>query len=265
MAKERIDKLLVECGLVESRQKAQALILAGQVLANEQLIDKVGHKIDVTSQLRIKGEKLAYVSRSGLKLAAALKIFQIDVTNKLCLDIGASTGGFTDCLLQNNAKHVVALDVGHNQLDWRIRQNERVTVIENVNARYLSKKDFSYLFEIVTVDVSFISLTKILPVVPELITNPANIIALIKPQFEVGPQEVGKGGIVADVNKHKRVIKEVVLAAQELNLSCLGILASPITGMDGNQEFLSHFSNSLTTTAIPLEETLDNLRYPIKE
>lgn len=265
MAKERIDKLLVERGLVESRQKAQALILAGQVLANEQLIDKVGHKIDVTSQLRIKGEKLPFVSRSGLKLSAALKTFQIDITNKLCLDIGASTGGFTDCLLQNNAKHVVALDVGHNQLDWRIRQDERVTVIENTNARYLSTKDFSYLFEIVTVDVSFISLTKILPVVPELITDPANIIALIKPQFEVGPQEVGKGGIVADVNKHKRVIKEVVLAAQELNLSCLGLLASPITGMDGNQEFLAQFSNSLTTTAIDLEETLTNLRYSTKE
>lgn len=265
MAKERIDKLLVERGLVESRQKAQALILAGQVLANEQLIDKVGHKIDISLPLRIKGEKLPFVSRSGLKLAAALKTFQIDVTNKLCLDIGASTGGFTDCLLQNNAKHVVALDVGHNQLDWRIRQDSRVTVIENVNARYLSQKDFPYLFEVITIDVSFISLTKILPVVPELITNPADIITLIKPQFEVGPQEVGKGGIVADINKHKRVIKEVILNAQELSLSCLGLLASPITGMDGNQEFLAYFSNNSIATAIYLEETLDNLRYSTKE
>lgn len=247
MPKERIDKLLVEFGLVESRQKAQALILAGQVLANNQLIDKVGHKIDTQSQLRIKGEQPPYVSRAGTKLAAALSHFSITIENKLCLDIGASTGGFTDCLLQNGAQHVVALDVGHNQLDWRIRQHPKVKVIEGVNARYLKKEDFLYLFDIVTVDVSFISLTKILPVIPNLVTNTANIITLIKPQFEVGPQEVGKGGIVSDPSKHARVIEEVLKAANSLNLKCLGVMDSPITGTDGNKEFLSHFVINLNS------------------
>ncbi len=241
MPKERIDKLLVEIGLVESRQKAQALILAGQILANNQLIDKVGYKVDTQAQLRIKGERPPYVSRAGLKLAAALNYFSLIVENKLCLDIGASTGGFTDCLLQNGAQQVVALDVGHNQLDWRIRQNPRVKVIEGVNARYLTKNDFHYLFDIVTVDVSFISLTKILHVIPNLITKTANIVTLIKPQFEVGPQEVGKGGIVSDPSKHSRVIAEVIAAATSFNLSCLGVIDSPITGADGNKEFLSHF------------------------
>lgn len=241
MPKERIDKLLVELGLVESRQKAQALILAGQILANNQLIDKVGHKVDTQAQLRIKGEQLRYVSRAGLKLEAALNHFSLNIENKLCLDIGASTGGFTDCLLQNGAQEVIALDVGHNQLDWRIRQNPKVKVIEGVNARYLKKGDFPHLFDIVTVDVSFISLTKILPVIPNLVTNTASIITLIKPQFEVGPQEVGKGGIVSDPSKHSRVITEVLEAATSLNFSCLGVIDSPITGADGNKEFLSHF------------------------
>lgn len=241
MPKERIDKLLVELGLVESRQKAQALILAGQILANNQLIDKVGHKIDIDSKLRIKGEQLRYVSRAGLKLEAALSHFSINIENKFCLDIGASTGGFTDCLLQNGACEVVALDVGHNQLDWRIRQNPKVKVIEGVNARYLKKGDFPNLFDVVTVDVSFISLTKILPVIPNLIKNLAPIVTLIKPQFEVGPQEVGKGGIVSDPSKHSRVIKEVLEVASNLSLSSLGVIESPITGADGNKEFLAYF------------------------
>ncbi len=242
MPKERIDKLLVETGLVESRQKAQALILAGQILANNQLVDKVGHKVDTHAQLRIKGERPPYVSRAGIKLAAALNNFSLIVENKLCLDIGASTGGFTDCLLQNGAQQVVALDVGHNQLDWRIRQDPRVKVIEGVNARYLTKNDFPYLFDIVTVDVSFISLTKILHVIPNLVTNTANIVTLIKPQFEVGREEVGKGGIVSDPSKHSRVIAEVIAAANSFNLNCLSVIDSPITGADGNKEFLSHFT-----------------------
>jgi 23S rRNA (cytidine1920-2'-O)/16S rRNA (cytidine1409-2'-O)-methyltransferase len=246
--KERIDKLLVERGLVESRQKAQALILAGQILANNQLIDKVGHKIDTAAELRIKGEQLRYVSRAGLKLEAALKSFSLNVTDKVCLDIGASTGGFTDCLLQNNAKNVTALDVGHNQLDWRIRQNPRVKVIEGTNARYLTKADFPTLFDIVTVDVSFISLTKILPVIPSLLTDAADIVTLIKPQFEVGPQEVGKGGIVSDPDKHARVIKEVTETAIALSLKFVGVIPSPITGMDGNQEFLAYFTNKIENT-----------------
>jgi 23S rRNA (cytidine1920-2'-O)/16S rRNA (cytidine1409-2'-O)-methyltransferase len=239
--KERIDKLLVEQGLVETRQKAQALILAGQVLANNQLIDKAGQKVDITSQLRIKGEQLKYVSRAGLKLEAALNHFDIKAKDKLCLDIGASTGGFTDCLLQNGAKEVFALDVGHNQLDWRIRQHPKVKVIEGVNARYLKTEDFPYLFDIVVVDVSFISLSKIFPVIPNLVKNSSEIVTLIKPQFEVGAKEVGKGGIVSDPSKHSRVINEVIEAANSYNFNSLGVIDSPITGADGNKEFLSYF------------------------
>lgn len=244
MLKERIDKLLVDKGLVESRQKAQALILAGQILVNNQRIDKAGQKVDIQAELRIKGEQLRYVSRAGLKLAAALETFKISPQDQYCLDIGASTGGFTDCLLQFGAVHVVALDVGHSQLDWRIRQHLAVEVREGINARYLKPTDFAYQFGIVTMDVSFISLTKILPAVPALLQPAAHIVTLIKPQFEVGRGEVGKGGIVTEPGQHLKVLEEVIgFAQQELSLVVLGVMASPITGTDGNREFLAHFTN----------------------
>src|SRR5262245_15331269 len=213
MPKERIDKLLVDRGLAESRNKAQAMIMAGQVLVEEQRIDKPGQLIDSTSSIRIKGEQLRYVSRGGLKLESALKQFAVDPKGKTCIDIGASTGGFTDCLLQHGAAQVWALDVGHNQLAWRIRQDARVIVIEHRNARNLRAYQFEVKFDLATVDVSFISLTKILPAVAGILKPEADLIALVKPQFEVGKGEVGKGGIIKDPSKHREVIDRVTTFA----------------------------------------------------
>ncbi|MGH9836101.1 MAG: TlyA family RNA methyltransferase [Blastocatellia bacterium] len=238
--KERLDKLLVMRGLAGTRAKAQSLILAGQVFSDQQRLDKAGHLVPVDIELTIK-EPLPFVSRGGLKLAAALDHFKIEATDKVCLDIGASTGGFTDCLLQRGAARIVAVDVGRGQLDWRLRQDARVEPRENVNARYLSPDDFQERFDLVTADVSFISLRKILPVVPPLVQKPAFTITLIKPQFEVGREEVGKGGIVRDEAAQNRVVEEIVSFAAGLGMQSLGVIESPILGADGNREFLACF------------------------
>ncbi|HZS46677.1 MAG TPA: TlyA family RNA methyltransferase [Blastocatellia bacterium] len=243
MPKERLDKLLVDKGLVATRQKAQALIIAGQVLVDEQREEKPGKQVDSSANLRIKGEQLRYVGRGGLKLEHALKEFGVSVDNLVCVDIGASTGGFTDCLLQHGAAHVTAIDVGHNQLDWKIRQDERVTVREGVNARYLTPTDFperTLGFDLATIDVSFISLEKILPAVAALVRPGGTIAALIKPQFEVGKDEVGKGGIVTDPAKQEAVVERIKSFAQNLGLNVKGVIDSPILGQDGNREFLIH-------------------------
>src|SRR5437899_6755197 len=210
MARERIDKILVDRGLVDSRTKAQALVMAGAVLVDEQRVNKPSEVFESNAKIRIKEEAASrYVGRGGLKLEAALREFHIDVSGLLCLDVGASTGGFTDCLLQHGARKVVALDVGHNQIDWKIRNDLRVDVREGVNARHLLAADFDTRFDLATIDVSFISLTNILPAVVPLLTETGRIVALIKPQFEVGKGEVGKGGIVKDPAQHKRVVTEV--------------------------------------------------------
>ncbi|MEW6130248.1 MAG: TlyA family RNA methyltransferase [Acidobacteriota bacterium] len=242
MPKERIDKLLFERGLVESRTQAQALILAGQVLVNNQRIDKPGQTVATNCEIRIKGEIPRYVSRGGLKLEAALHAFHLDVKNKICLDVGASTGGFTDCLLQHGAAQVYAIDTGHNQFAWKLRQDSRVTLVEGLNARYLEAKHFSILFDLAVIDVSFISLTKILPAVERNLKAAGDCIALIKPQFEVGKGEVGKGGIVSDPAKHRRVIKEIVEFATSINLNPVELIDSPILGAEGNREFLIHLN-----------------------
>jgi 23S rRNA (cytidine1920-2'-O)/16S rRNA (cytidine1409-2'-O)-methyltransferase len=239
--KERLDNLLVIRGLAESRAKAQSLILAGQVFSREQRIDKAGKLVPPDIELTIK-EPLPYVGRGGLKLAAALDHFKLDVSGSICLDIGASTGGFTDCLLQRGAARVLALDVGYGQLAWKLREDPRVEVRENVNARYLSPDEFDLRFDLVVVDVSFISLTKILPVIPPLVRPEATIITLIKPQFEVGRNEVGKGGIVREEAHQKRVVLEIANFAQGLGLGLMGIIESPILGAEGNHEFLACFS-----------------------
>lgn len=241
--KERLDKLLVTRGLAETRAKAQALILAGQVFAGEQRLDKAGQLVAVDGALMIK-ESLPYVSRGGLKLAAALEQFGVAVEGRVCLDIGASTGGFTDCLLQNGAVRVVAVDVGHGQLDWKLRNDPRIEVREHVNARYLQPQDFSECFDVAVLDVSFISLTKILPVLPPLLTRPAWVVALVKPQFEVGRSEVGKGGIVRDEAAQQRVVQEVCACAESLGMQPRGVTGSPILGQDGNREFLACFELS---------------------
>jgi 23S rRNA (cytidine1920-2'-O)/16S rRNA (cytidine1409-2'-O)-methyltransferase len=240
MIRERIDKVLVERGLAESRTRAQALILAGQVLVREQRIDKPGQLIDPNDEIRIKGETLRYASRGGLKLEAALREFNINPEGKTCLDVGASTGGFTDCLLQHGAARVWAIDVGHNQLIWRLRRDARVVAQEGVNARNLSPDQFSIRFEIATVDVSFISLTKILPAVKPCVKEDGDLIVLIKPQFEVGKGEVGRGGIVTDPAKHQRVLDELKQAALKIGLEPAGLIESPILGAEGNREFLMH-------------------------
>jgi 23S rRNA (cytidine1920-2'-O)/16S rRNA (cytidine1409-2'-O)-methyltransferase len=238
--KERLDKLLVTRGLAETRAKAQSLILAGQVFSGQQRLDKAGQLVPIDVELTVR-EPMPFASRGGLKLTAALDHFRIDVAGKVCLDIGASTGGFTDCLLQRGAARVVAIDVGRGQLDWRLRQDSRVELRENVNARYLSPDDFADRFDIVTADVSFISLTKVLPVVPPLVREPAFVITLIKPQFEVGREEVGKGGIVRDETAQNRVVEEITSFAAGLRMRALGVIASPILGADGNREFLACF------------------------
>jgi 23S rRNA (cytidine1920-2'-O)/16S rRNA (cytidine1409-2'-O)-methyltransferase len=239
--RERIDKLLVERGLADSRTKAQAMVMAGVVLVDEQRVEKPSHQFDTNSAIRIKGgddPTTRYVGRGGLKLEAALREFQIDVAGLMCLDVGASTGGFTDCLLQNGAKKVFAVDVGHNQIDWRLRNDPRVEVREGVNARYLTPDDFPQQFDLLVMDVSFISVTKVFPAIVPLLAAGGSIITLIKPQFEVGRGEVGGGGIVRDEAKRLRVIEEVNNAARALGLEVVKVIESPITGAEGNVEYL---------------------------
>jgi len=242
MKHERVDKLLVERGLAESRTKAQAMVMAGVVLVNEQRINKPSDLVAPDAEIRVKGgddPASRYVGRGGLKLEAALREFHINVEGLTCLDVGASTGGFTDCLLQHGAGKVISIDVGHNQIDWRLRKDSRVEVREGINARYLKPDDFPGRFELVVMDVSFISATKIMPAIVPLLTDTGQLITLIKPQFEVGRGEVGKGGIVRDRQKHARVIDEVNRAAQDLGLEARNVIESPIHGADGNVEFLA--------------------------
>jgi 23S rRNA (cytidine1920-2'-O)/16S rRNA (cytidine1409-2'-O)-methyltransferase len=218
------------------------MVMAGVVLVDEQRVEKSSHQFDTNSSIRIKGgddPTSRYVGRGGLKLEAALREFQIDVSGLTCLDVGASTGGFTDCLLQNGAKKVVAIDVGHNQIDWRLRNDPRVEVREGVNARYLTKDDFSDQFDLAVIDVSFISVIKVLPAIVPLLAVDASIITLIKPQFEVGRGEVGGGGVVRDQAKRSRVVEEVNDTARSLGLAVLNVIESPITGAEGNVEFLA--------------------------
>lgn len=245
MKRERIDKLLVERGLADSRTKAQAMVMAGVVLVNEQRVEKPSAQIAPDSEIRIKhadDPTSRYVGRGGLKLAAALREFQIDVRGFVCLDVGASTGGFTDCLLQNGAAKVFAVDVGHNQIDWRLRNDPRVEVREGVNARYLDPQDFPVNFDLAVVDVSFISVTKILPSLVPLLKTGASLVVLIKPQFEVGRGEVGSGGIVRNEEKRIKAADQIHGFAASLNLAFHGMIESPITGAEGNIEYLAHYS-----------------------
>jgi 23S rRNA (cytidine1920-2'-O)/16S rRNA (cytidine1409-2'-O)-methyltransferase len=242
MKRERIDKLLVDCGLAPSRTRAQALVMAGVVLVDEQLVKKPSETFAPNANIRLKsaGDPASrYVSRGGLKLEAALREFHLDVNELTCLDVGSSTGGFTDCLLQHGARRVSAVDVGHNQFEWRLRNDPRVELREGVNARYLKPEEFEHKFDLATIDVAFISATKILPAVVPLLAEQGKIVTLIKPQFEVGKGEVGKGGIVKDPAQHERVVAEVNRAAEKLGLKVYGVIESPIHGADGNLEFLA--------------------------
>jgi 23S rRNA (cytidine1920-2'-O)/16S rRNA (cytidine1409-2'-O)-methyltransferase len=239
----RLDALLVHRGLVESRERARALILAGKVDVPGLQSLKAGAQVAIDAEIHVAEPDHPYVSRGGVKVAHALDAFHLDVRRCLGLDIGASTGGFTDVLLQRGARHVIAVDVGHNQLHWRIRSDPRVTVIEGLNARSLTKADLPGLgagAEIVTIDVSFISLRLILPVIPPLLAPGAAVVVLVKPQFEAGRDDVERGGLVTDPAVHARVVADITAAAATVGLTRVAMVESPITGAEGNREFLMH-------------------------
>ena len=239
----RLDALLVIRGLVESREKARALILAGKVAVTGHPAVKAGTMVASDVEVKVAEPDHPWVGRGGIKLAHALDRFAIDVTGRLGIDIGASTGGFSDVMLQRGARHVIAVDVGHNQLHWRLRNDPRVTSLEGINARTLSPADIPGLGDgagIVTVDVSFISLRLILPVIPALLAPGGDVVALIKPQFEAGREDVGRGGLVKDPAVHARVTDEVIEAAAQVGLVRVALADSPITGVEGNREFLLH-------------------------
>ncbi|MFC0188326.1 TlyA family RNA methyltransferase [Fictibacillus aquaticus] len=244
MKKERVDVLLVERGLIETREKAKRSIMAGLVFTGTERIDKPGMKIENDADLTVKGSLLPYVGRGGLKLEKALKVFSLDVTGKIVLDIGASTGGFTDCALQNGAKYVYALDVGYNQLAWKLRNDERVGVMERTNFRHVTPDMLQEgMPDVATADVSFISLRLILPVLKSILKPGGQAVVLIKPQFEAGREEVGKKGIVRDPAVHERVITEMLDFSVKEGYTPLDLSFSPITGGDGNIEFLLHLLN----------------------
>lgn len=241
--KERIDTLLVDKGLVESREKAKRIIMAGLVFIDEsKRIDKPGQKVLVDSNITVKGNPIPYVSRGGLKLEKALKSFNISVKEKICLDIGASTGGFTDCMLQNGAIKVYAIDVGYGQLAWKIRNDSRVITMERTNVRYLDNEKINDTADFASIDVSFISLKLILPVIKDLLATTGEIVALIKPQFEAGRDKVGKKGVVRDPEVHREVIKNICLFADSIGLYLKDLTYSPIKGAEGNIEYLSYFT-----------------------
>jgi len=241
MPKKRLDNLLVEKNLFTSRTKAQAAIMAGQVFVEDQKEEKAGHLIPEDAKIEVKGEKMPFVSRGGLKLDQALKEFGVEVKGKICLDVGASTGGFTDCLLQNGADFVYAVDVGYGQIDWQLRHSSHVKVIERTNARYLTPHELGMEgpeIQLTVIDVSFISLDKILPAVYGCLAPNGEVVALVKPQFEAGRKQVGKGGIVKDPLVHQEVIDKIKKGAEQFGFRILGLIDSPIEGADGNKEFL---------------------------
>ncbi|MDK2823243.1 MAG: rRNA (cytidine1920-2-O)/16S rRNA (cytidine1409-2-O)-methyltransferase [Clostridia bacterium] len=244
MEKMRLDVAMVKQGLVNSREKAKALIMAGQVMVDGKRVDKAGTSVELSSKIKIYGPILPYVSRGGLKLEKALNFFPINLMNKVVADIGASTGGFTDCALQNGAQKVYAIDVGYGQLDWKLRTDSRVINMERTNARYLTPSDLGEQVDFVTIDVAFISLDKILPVIKTILKKDGEVVALIKPQFEAGKEKVGKKGVVKDPDVHWEVIKKVLDLSKGLGFGIKGLTYSPVKGPEGNVEYLLWLDNS---------------------
>ena len=244
MPKLRLDVALVEKGFAESREKAKALIMAGIVFVNNQKSDKAGNTVKTDDIIEVRGETLKYVSRGGLKLEKAFCVFDFSLENAVCADIGASTGGFTDCMLQNGAKKVYAIDVGYGQLAWKLRTDERVVNLERTNFRYVTKEQIPDELDFASVDVSFISLSLILPVMRTLLKDCGQAVCLIKPQFEAGKENVGKKGVVREKSVHIAVIEKIVNLINENNFSLLGLDFSPIKGPEGNIEYLCHIKKT---------------------
>jgi 23S rRNA (cytidine1920-2'-O)/16S rRNA (cytidine1409-2'-O)-methyltransferase len=238
--KDRLDRILVERGMTASRERARALILAGKVVVDEHTVDKAGAQVSVEADVRLKGEDIPFVSRGGLKLEKALDSFGIAVEGRVAIDVGASTGGFTDCLLQRGAARVFCVDVGYGQLAWKLRQDARVVNLERTNIRNLSPEMLAQQPDLAVIDASFISLDLVLPPTLNLLAASAEVIALIKPQFEVGRGQVGKGGVVRDAGQHLRVIEKIRSLSESLGCRVLGVTESPILGSKGNREFLIH-------------------------
>jgi len=236
--KKRLDVLLTELGYATSREKAKAIIMCGIVYVDGQKEDKAGSTFEETSQIEVRGATLKYVSRGGLKLEKAIEVFEVDCKDKVCMDVGASTGGFTDCMLQNGATKVYAVDVGHGQLDWKLRNDERVICMEKTNIRYVTPEDIDDRIELSSIDVSFISLSKVLPAVRELLIDGGEVVALIKPQFEAGREKVGKKGVVRERSTHVEVIEAAFNYAHDNGFKVLGLTYSPVKGPEGNIEYL---------------------------
>ncbi|AGC69206.1 FtsJ-like methyltransferase [Thermoclostridium stercorarium subsp. stercorarium DSM 8532] len=245
MAKERLDIHLVNKGYFDSREKARRAIMEGLVLVNGVVEDKPGFQVDTEAELEIRGNPIPYVSRGGLKLEKALSEFGIDLTGKVCIDIGASTGGFTDCMLKNGAVKVYAVDVGYGQLAWKLRNDSRVVVMERTNFRYVKPEDIGEFVDFATADVSFISLTKIIPPAKQLLKHGGSMVCLIKPQFEAGREKVGKKGVVKDPAVHMEVIGKIIDFSKELGFTVKGLSYSPIKGPEGNIEYLLYIARSL--------------------
>lgn len=241
--KTRLDVLMVQRGLAESREKAKAVIMSGNVFVDGQREDKAGASFGEKAVIEVKGNPLKYVSRGGLKLEKAVECFEVSLTDRICMDVGSSTGGFTDCMLQNGARKVYAVDVGTNQLACKLRQDERVTVMERTNIRYVTKEQIPEPVEFASIDVAFISLTKVLQPVKDLLVPDGEIVALIKPQFEAGREQVGKKGVVRDRNVHLEVIERVLAYAESIGFAVRNLEYSPIKGPEGNIEYLAHLKN----------------------
>lgn len=255
--KQRLDTMLVERGLAQSREKAKAIIMSGIVYVDGQKEDKAGSSFEDTVKIEVRGNTLKYVSRGGLKLEKAMEEFGLTLENKICMDVGASTGGFTDCMLQNGAVKVFSIDVGHGQLAWKLRNDERVVCMERTNMRYVTKEDVEDPIDFSSIDVSFISLTKILLPVKNLLVPEGEVVCLIKPQFEAGREKVGKKGVVRDKKVHKEVIELVLGYAREIGFVPLHLDFSPVKGPEGNIEYLLHIRNGGEAAEIDWQRQID--------
>lgn len=250
MKKIRLDQLVFDLGLTESRERAKTTIMSGNVFVNGQRADKPGMNVMPDAQIEVRGNALPFVSRGGFKLDKALKVFPIDVNDKICIDCGASTGGFTDVLLQHGARKVYAVDVGYGQLAWKLRNDERVVNLERTNLRYVTDEQIPETLDLAVMDVSFISIKLVLPAVKALLKDSADIVCLIKPQFEAGKEQVGKKGVVRDLEVHKEVINSILSFVPEIGLTVKGLDYSPIKGPEGNIEYICHLVNCVEEAAI---------------